>query len=311
MGTEASLPRPERVLLIVNPVAMTVSGPTLDVIEKALAADFKLDVHHTVARGHAVDLARQAVDEGVDMVVAFSGDGTINEVANGLAGTEVALGIIPGGATNVLARGLGLPEDPVEATGLLIRRALGGLARRVNLGVADGRYFTFSCGAGIDAAAMARLEARPHASRTSFQRAALRAVVRELFLTYGGRSPDLRVAVGGRPAVAAVSVLVGKAHPYTFFRRWGLKLVPHASLDRGLDVLIIRRLVRRAFPRLAWQLFVTAHHLSRPDIGYFRDASAVDIEGERPFPVQVDGDYLGLRERLRVSLAPGALWVVA
>ena len=108
------------ILLIVNPVARTVSKPTLAVIEKALSADFRLEVSETKERGHANELAAQAVEEGIDLVVVFSGDGTINEAVNALAGTETALGVIPGGATNILARALDLPTDPVEATGVLI-----------------------------------------------------------------------------------------------------------------------------------------------------------------------------------------------
>src|SRR6266511_2341306 len=104
----------DRVLLIVNPVARTVSRPTMAVIEKALSADFKLEVLETAERGHATEVAAQAALDGLDLVVVFSGDGTINEVVNGLAGTEAVLGVIPGGATNILAQALGMPLDPVE-----------------------------------------------------------------------------------------------------------------------------------------------------------------------------------------------------
>ena len=149
-----------RVLLIVNPVARTVSKPTLAVIEKALSADFRLEVAETKERGHANELAAQAVEEGIDLVVVFSGDGTINEAVNALAGTETALGIIPGGATNILVRALDLPTDPS-------RRRASSSARRsttrrsgCNLGRADGRYFAVNCGAGVDAAAMRRLDAK-------------------------------------------------------------------------------------------------------------------------------------------------------
>src|SRR3990172_4629290 len=138
----------QRVLLVVNPVARTVSRPTLAVIEKALSADFKLEVLETLERGHATEVARDAALDGVDLVVVFSGDGTINEAVNGLAGTDVALGVLPGGATNILVRALGMPLDPVEATGVLIAKALDGEARRLHLGVADGRYFAVNCGAG-------------------------------------------------------------------------------------------------------------------------------------------------------------------
>ena len=148
------------VLLIVNPVARTVSKPTLAVIEKALSADFRLEVAETKQRGHASELAAQAVADGVDLVIVFSGDGTINEVVNALAGTETALGALPGGATNILVRALDLPLDPVEATGVLIGKALDDRCFPLHLGRADGRFFAVNCGAGVDAAAMKRLDAK-------------------------------------------------------------------------------------------------------------------------------------------------------
>src|SRR3989337_2722368 len=175
-----------RLLPAVNPVARTVSKPTLAVLEKALSADFKLEVVETAERGHATELARQAAEEGVDLVVVFSGDGTINEALNPLAGTDVALGVLPGGATNILARALGLPSDPVEAAGVLIERALGGVARRIHLGRADGRYFAVNCGAGVDADAMARLERKFPRTKTSFDRAAFVAAVRSGLARYAG-----------------------------------------------------------------------------------------------------------------------------
>src|SRR5436309_879996 len=170
----------DRVLLIVNPVARTVSRPTMAVIEKALSADFKLEVLETAERGQATEVAAQAALDGLDLVVVFSGDGTINEVVNGLAGKDAALGVIPGGATNILAQALGMSLDPVEATGVLIARALDGQARTLTLGVADGRYFAVNCGAGVDAAAMARLDSKFPKTKKAFERAAFRAVARGL-----------------------------------------------------------------------------------------------------------------------------------
>ena len=148
----------QRLLLIVNPVARTYSKATMAVIEKALSADFRLEVAETKERGHASELATQAALDGIDLVVVFSGDGTVNEVVNALAGTETAIAALPGGATNIFVRALELPLDPVEATGTLIAKALDDVAFKLSLGVADGRYFAVNCGAGVDAAAMRRLD---------------------------------------------------------------------------------------------------------------------------------------------------------
>ncbi|MDP9343828.1 MAG: MoaD/ThiS family protein [Actinomycetota bacterium] len=303
-------PRPQRVLLVVNPVARTVSRAKLDVIEKALAADFKLDVDETTGRGHAMELARAAAADGYDLVVVFSGDGTLNEAINGLAGTDAGLGIIPGGATNVLARVLGIPEDPVEATGLLIGWALEGRGRLVPVGNAGGRRFAFACGIGLDALAMARVDEAKAPSKQAYERAALSAVLRSALLSYAGRDPDLTVRVDGGEPVEAISVLIGRSNPYTYYKRWGIKVTPQASLDGGLDVLTARRLARRSALRLIVQLFGSGKHVKRRDMDYVHDATEVEIEGSSPFPLQVDGDYLGTRERLTVTVERDALWIV-
>ncbi len=300
-----------RLLLVVNPVARTVSKPTLAVIEKALSADFALEVSETKDKGHASELAAQAVDDGIDLVVVFSGDGTINEAVNALAGTEVALGVLPGGATNVLVRALGLPIDPVESTGVLISKALDDEATKLNLGRADGRYFAVNCGAGIDAAAMRRLEKKFPQTKQKFDRAAFRAVARELLVGYGGKAPDLELSIDGGEAEPSLSVMVGRTDPYTFYKGRGLRMTPEASLSKGLDVLSMRKLNRRNVPRIAWQVFGSARHVQGHGIDYAHDASHVLVTSEKPFPVQVDGDSLGDHYRLEIELAREALWVVA
>jgi diacylglycerol kinase family enzyme len=300
-----------RVLLVVNPVARTVSKPTLAVIEKALSADFSLEVAETKEQGHANELAAQAVHDGMDLVVVFSGDGTINEAVNALAGTETALAVIPGGATNVLVRALGLPIDPVECTGVLIPKALDDEAFPLHLGRADGRYFAVNCGAGIDAAAMRRLERKFPETKTKFDRAAFRAVSWELLVGYAGKQPDLSVEIDGAEPMQALSVMVGRTDPYTFYKERGLRMTPDASLDKGLDVLSIRKLERRHVPRIAWQVFGSARHVQGRDIEYTHDASHVVVTAAKPFPVQVDGDMHGEHQRLEVELAREALWVVA
>ncbi len=300
-----------RLLLVVNPVARTVSTPTLAVIEKALSADFVLEVAETKGRGHANELAAQAVADGIDLVVVFSGDGTINEVVNALAGTETALGVLPGGATNVLVRALDLPTDPVECTGVLISKALDDEAIKLNLGRADGRYFAVNCGAGIDASAMRRLEKKFPSTKEKYERVAFRAVAWELMVGYAGKNPDLEVSIDGADPMPSLSVMVGRTDPYTFYKDRGVRMTPDASLESGLDVLSVRKLNRRNVPRIAWQVFGSARHVRGRDIDYVHDASQVVVRSSDPFPVQVDGDPMGDHRRLQVDLAREALWVVA
>ena len=301
----------ERLLLIVNPVARTVSRPALAVIEKALSSDFKLEVLETVERGHATDVAREAAEQGIDLVVVFSGDGTINEALNGLVGSEVALGVLPGGATNILVRALRLPLDPVDATGVLIAKALERQVRRLHLGRADGRYFAVNCGAGVDAAAMKRLDDKFPKDKQRFERAAFWAVARSLIFSYAGRTPDLTLRVNGGEPLPSISVLVGRTDPYTYYKGRGVRVTPDASLEKGLDVLSARRLPRRRLLRIARQMFGSARHVKGRDIDYLHDASRVEVESEQPFPVQVDGDVMEERTHLDVTMARDALWVVA
>jgi diacylglycerol kinase family enzyme len=302
----------QRALLIANPVARTVSPATLAVIEKALSADLKLDVLETLERGHATEVAREAVEGGeVELVIVFSGDGTINEVINGLVGTHVALGVLPGGATNILVRALGLPLDPVEATGRLIDQALAGSTRRIGLGCADGRSFAINCGAGLDAAAMERLDDEFPVTKRAYERAALSSVLRELFGHYAGREPDLSVNVDGAELSPAVSVMVGRTDPYTYYKEHRLHLTPMASLDHRLDVCSIRRFRRWRMPRMAWQVFRGGGHVTSPDVDYAPDASRIVVTAEEPFPVQVDGDVIGSRTSLEVEWMPDALRVLS
>jgi diacylglycerol kinase family enzyme len=303
-------PRPQRVLLVANPVARTVSRPVLDLIEKALSADFKLEVDETNRRGHATEMALQAVRDGYDMMVVFSGDGTISEAANGLVGSEVALGVLPGGATNVLARVTGMPTDPVEATGWLIGAALEGRFRRLGLGRIDDRYFVLNCGAGIDAEAMGMVDERQAESKAKFERAALSAVLKTVLLRYAGRKPFMRVSVDGGTPVEAITALTGRTDPYSFYKRYGLRLTPEARLDGGLDVTVVEHLARRSTPALLRQVF--SGGLPRhKDVRYTHDASTVEIVGREPFPVQVDGDNIGMRDRLTIGLRRDAIWLVA
>src|SRR5437660_14407 len=141
-----------RALLLLNPEATSVSPAVRDVIARALASELKLDVAETKRRHHATHLARGAAHEGFDIVVCFGGDGTLNEVINGLAGTDVPLIPLPGGGTNVFARTMGLSKDPIEATTTILRHLQEGvLPRRINLGSLNGRAFAFCAGIGIDA----------------------------------------------------------------------------------------------------------------------------------------------------------------
>ena len=149
-----------KVLLLVNPFSSSVTARTRVLINKALRDHHDVELVETARRNHATRLAQGAAGEGVDVVIVLGGDGTVNEAANGLAGTETALGVLPGGSTNVFARSIGLPNDPIEATAELLRAMDAGSIKRVGLGSANGRYFCFHVGLGYDAALVEQVERR-------------------------------------------------------------------------------------------------------------------------------------------------------
>src|ERR671923_91723 len=168
-----------------------------------------------------------------------------------------------------------------------------------------------NCGAGVDAAAMKRLDAKFPRTKAKFDRVAFRVVAWQLLVGYAGRRPDLLLSGDGAEATPSLSVMVGRTDPYTYYKGMGLRMTPDASLDKGLDVLSVRKLARRSVPRIAWQVFGSARHVQGRDIEYVHDATRVLVSSGTAFPVQVDGDVYGEHRRLEVTLAPEALWVVA
>ena len=141
----------KRMLVIVNPYATTVSDRLKNLVVYALQGRYEVDAMDTEGRDHATVLCREAAQEGYDVVVAFGGDGTVNEAANGLVHSPTPLTPLPGGATNVYCKMLGVPGDIVDATEHLLRLADDWTPRRVDLAHVNGRGFTFSAGFGLDA----------------------------------------------------------------------------------------------------------------------------------------------------------------
>src|SRR6476661_10974675 len=151
----------KRMLVIVNPYATTVSDRLKNLVVYALQGRYDVEAVMTEAQHHAIEIGREACEGGYDVVVAFGGDGTLNEVANGLAGTDVPVSVLPGGSTNVVSRTLGIPNDVVDATEHLLSLADDWTPRKIDLGKVDGRHFVFACGAGIDASVVRRVDEHP------------------------------------------------------------------------------------------------------------------------------------------------------
>jgi diacylglycerol kinase family enzyme len=295
------------VLLIWNPFAGSVSQRRKEVIGKALAADFKLEEVETTHRNHAGDLARDAVDRGFDAVFAFGGDGTINETAQGLVGSEVALGILPGGSTNVMARSLGIPTDPIEAVAFLAGHLRSGTMRRIDVGRIEDRFFLFSAGMGLDAEVVRRMEEHPERKRKYGKWAFVSSALRAGLSQYRGQEPWITLTVDGGSPEQVVLAICQRARPLTYFGRFPVDACPEAHLDEGLDWISFTKINTAFVPRIVWGVFVSHSHVRWKTSRYFHGASRAVLKASEPLPVQVDGDYIGDMTEAAVSLVPQGL----
>ncbi|MFG3263904.1 MULTISPECIES: diacylglycerol/lipid kinase family protein [Streptomyces] len=320
-----------RALLVVNPAATTTSARTRDVLIHALASEMKLEAVTTEYRGHARDLGRQAAQsEDIDMVVALGGDGTINEVVNGLlhAGPDPenlpGIAVVPGGSTNVFARALGLPNDPVEATGALLDALREGRERTVGLGLTSGtpgtedeavpaRWFTFNAGLGFDAGVVGRVEQQRERGRRSTHALYVRQAVRQLLGEPQRRHGSITLErPGADPVTDLVLSIVCNTAPWTYLGNRPVYASPKASFDTGLDVLGLSRLSTTSVVRYGTQLLTSSpergphgkHAVSLHDLDQFTLHSKV------PLPLQMDGDHLGLRTSVTFTGVRRALRVI-
>jgi diacylglycerol kinase family enzyme len=284
--------------LIVNPFASRVSEARIEAVRVALGGP---EVLRTERPGHATELAREA-EAGADAVYVFSGDGGFNEVVNGLTG-RVPVGFVPGGGTSVVPRALGLPRDPVATA----RRLAAGRARRISLGRADGRRFLFSCGLGLDAAAVRRIEARGR--RADGKRAGdlvFALTLARLVLSRAYAEPALELDGLGRASFA----LVANLPTYTFAGPARLRPHPHVTAEGGLDVVAPTRFRLRSVPRFAAYALRGRGADTAGDVLHAHDLERLVIRCDRPLPLQLDGEDLGDVTELVVESERDALTVL-
>jgi len=303
---------PVRVLLIVNAIASSVTAQKRAVIETALRADHDLDIVETSDRGHAGKLSADAAAREVDVVAVLAGDGTLNEAANGLAGTETALAPLPGGSTNVYVRTIGVARDAVDATAQLLESLSARSTRRVGLGIANDRHFLFHVGVGFDAAVVERVERRHRLKRyvghPLFATAAVATWVRE----YDHGHPRFRVELPGEETIeGGIFAIVSKTSPYTFFGSRRIQVSPETGLDTALGLTVIRTRHTPTFLALAGSALASGRMLRRnPSTVHRVNLDRLAIVGLGAFPWQADGEFLGLTERLDLSYDPTALNLV-
>jgi diacylglycerol kinase family enzyme len=301
-----------RLLLIVNSSASSVTARGRVVIRKALSADHEVALAETSRRGHATRLAQGAANEGVDAVVVLGGDGTLNEAANGLAGTDTALAALPGGSTNVFARTIGLPNDPIEATAALLDGLARGNIVRVGLGSVNGRYFLFHVGMGFDAAVVQQVERRAGLKRYAGHPLFVYAGFATWFRHYDKSRPRFAVHhADGTIVDDAYLAICLNTNPYTFLGSRPLDLAPEATLDRGLTMVTFRTLEFAKVMRVIGEALGGKRGIGKHKfVDYRTDVDKVTVDGHGPFPYQVDGDYLGETDHLEFRHDPEILRLV-
>jgi diacylglycerol kinase family enzyme len=304
----------KRMLIIVNPYATTVSDRLRHLVVYALQGRFEVDAVDTEAQGHATEICREAAHEGYDVVVAFGGDGTVNEAANGLIGSSTPLTCLPGGSANVFGKMLGIPGDLVDATEHLLGIADDWRPRKVDVGVVNNRLFTFSSGLGLDASVVKQVDSNPHLKARLgayyFTWAAVSTFTRRYLL----KPPHLVVRADGHEH-RGVTAVIQNGSPFTYFQNRPIEIAEDASLDSGtLSACVLHRASPIDMPFIAFRAFsrrarVARHHQITGFSGFTE--LFVETSDGQPLPLQVDGDYLGDVTEAHYSIRPQALTVVA
>ncbi len=303
-------------LVVVNPKATSVDGKLRRLVVAALASRYDVVATDTAERGHATELARGAVRDGVDVVVAVGGDGTLNEAANGLVGSGVPLFPLPAGSQNVYAKMLGIPADVVDATEHLLRLADDWRPRRVDLGRVDGRHFAFSAGAGLDASVVERVDAHPERKARWRQWYYAETAAAVFIRRYLVNPPRLVVTGPDGVEVHGITALVQNGDPYTYAGSRPVHVCTDVSLDSGtLSAAVLERATPLDLPtmgaRLLSQRLEVTGHARAASLPGLQSLHVRAAEGGEPFAVQVDGDFLGRFEQVTFDVVPGALSVVA
>jgi len=313
-----------RALLIVNPHATSTTPLRRDVIASALSSAVELDVVQTRYRGHATGLAAQARNDGFGLVLTLGGDGTVNEAVNGILGDAAAsaalggtaddvpaLAALPGGNANVFTRAAGLPADPVDATGQVLQALAEGRYRRVGLGLAGDRYFTFHAGLGLDAEVVRAVDGHRARGRAATTVLYLRMILRQFYRVTDRRHPALTLERDGHPPAGPLFLgIVSNTAPWTYLGRRPVYTSREAAFERGLDLFALRSLGTVNTLRTASQLLSDARGPHGRSVLILHDQAEMRLSAARPVAFQLDGEYVGERESVRFLSVPDALRIV-
>lgn len=310
-----------RAVLIVNPNATSTTPAGRDLLAHALESRVRLTVTHTDHRGHAIEIAQQAARDDVDLLIVHGGDGTVNEVVNGIlgecgpGGAGPAVGVVPGGSANVFARALGISADPIEATNQLVdlldgyRR--GRTWRRIGLMDCHERWGIFTAGMGVDGEVVAAVEAQRAKGRKVTASRYIRVAIREM-LASARKEPTLTLHLPDREPISGVHfAFVSNASPWTYANARPVWTNPDTTFETGLGVFATTSMSVWANLRLVRQMIsrtprLQAKHLIRDD-----DLKWLKVASDTPVACQIDGDYIGERNMMQFTAVPNALAVVA
>jgi diacylglycerol kinase family enzyme len=303
-----------RGLLIVNRHATSMTATVTDLAVRSLAGLMDLDVERTQYRGHARELAAATA---ADLVIVHGGDGSINEVVNGVMSAEDGgrplIAVIPGGGANVLGRALGVPLDAAAAI-RQVREAIGaGRHRTIGLGLAADRYFTFSAGLGWDAEVVRevdRMRAQGHRESVTLF---LRTMIRQYYRGTDRRQPALTLERDGEPPIGGLFMsIITNRSPWTYFRDRPLLPVPNPDFNSGLDLLALQRLrLTTVFNAVGQMLYVRSRPPRGPGMLSVLGSESLTLRSARPIAIQADGEFLGETEAVKFQFVPHALRIVA
>ena len=300
-----------QILLIVNSFASSVTARNTVVVHRRLGREHDVEIVETNRRGHATRFAHDAARRGVDVVIGYGGDGTLNEVATGIAGSSTVLGVLPGGSTNVFARTLGMPNDPVAAADQLARGIDNGDFRTIGLGKVNGRFFCFHTGIGYDAAVVRTVERRASLKRWLGHPLFISAALSTWLRGYDRKHPHFSLRDDqGRELADGYFTIVLNTNPYTYLGNRPLDLSRAATLDRGLVAISFRTLNVGAVLRGVGSALRGGGVKPNDQLVEWTDISALTVSHDEPFPYQLDGDYLGTTNRLDFEYVPNAVRLV-
>jgi diacylglycerol kinase family enzyme len=317
-----------RGLLIVNRHATSMTTTVTDLAVRTLAGVMDLDVERTQYRGHARELAAATT---ADLVIVHGGDGSINEVVNGVMGVNSAgsggdhppeppresgrplMAVIPGGGANVLARALGLPLDAAAAIRRVREAVAAGRHRTIGLGLAADRYFTFSAGLGWDAEVVREVDRLRARGRRESVALFLRTLAHQYYAGTDRRRPALTVERDGEPPVSGLFMaIVTNRSPWTYLGDRPLLPVPNPDFNSGLDLLALQRLrLTTVLNAVGQMLYVRSRPPRGRNLLSVLGSESLTLRSARPIALQADGEYLGEIEAVKFQFVPHALRLVA